>query len=223
VESAVRTSRLASLLALAASLLLSAATAGAQDPPATSAADGASLPPEHQEELDQLLLLTLPQQKERAKELIAAHPGTDLARILQRLLDEYAVFDQIEESESQARAARSAWIREYWRSRCCPPLQWSPPVGRLSNATGEPVLYQIRLLGIERTLWMGPYRMRVGASYESPTSYIVRYLTAAGMQEQLIVPGESYVFQGDPGAGTLLLAAPPIATEAVVTPALPMP
>lgn len=201
----MRICRLALLLALAAGLALSPATAAAQDAPATSASEGVSLSPEHERELDQLLLLTLPQQKSRAKELIAAHPGTDLARILQRLLDEYAVFDQIDESERQARAARSAWIREYWRSRCCPPLQWNPPVGRLSNATGEPVLYQIRLLGIERTLWMGPYRLRMGASYASPAPYLVRYLTAAGMQEQLISPGESYTFQSDVKDGELFL------------------
>lgn len=217
----MRISRLAALLVLTAGL--SASIAAAQDAPRNSAADGISLPPEHEQELNQLLLLTLPQQKERARELIAAHPDTDLARILRRLLDEYAIFDRIEESERQARTARSAWLRGYWQSRCCPEPVWNPPVGRLGNATGEPVLYQIRLLGIERTLWMGPYRMRTGTSYASPTPYLIRYLTAAGPQEQMISPGESYAFQGDQSTGALVLAPSFVATPSDAAPPLPTP
>lgn len=171
----------------------------------SAAADDLGLTAAERAELDRILQLTLPQQKTRAKELIEDQPDSQLAAVLRRLLGEYKTFGRIADAEREARAARSAWNREYWRSRCCPVPVWDPPVGRIGNATDEPVLYEIRMMGLERTLWMGPYRLRAGASYASPHPYLVRYLTPVGVQEQLIGPGQSFAFQGGPGDGTLFL------------------
>lgn len=183
--------------------------------------EGLGLTPAEQQELHETLQLTLQQQKERARELIRERPNTRLAAVLQRVLSEYEAFDRLHESERAARAAVSAWNRDYWCGRCPPEPPWHPPVGRIGNATDEPVLYEIRLTGIERTLWMGPYRLRAGASYESPHPYLVRYLTGGGVQEQLIVPGQSYAFQGDAAAGAVVLAPAPVVLDPAALPPAP--
>lgn len=185
--------------------------------------DSIDVPPDAEAELDRLLELARPQQKERARELIEKHPNTQLAEILQRVLDEYAAFDQADAAEAQVFAARTAGYRAYWQSRCCPPPAWNPPVAQIFNGTDEPVLYEIRYDGIHRTRWMGPYRLRAGAAFTSPHPYCVRYLAGGVMQVQLIVPGEAYAFQGTPGTSDFMLehgVASPLAPPA---PTLPLP
>ncbi|HEX6986313.1 MAG TPA: hypothetical protein VF170_13105 [Planctomycetaceae bacterium] len=187
-----------------------------------------TVPPDVQQQLDELLALTLPQQKQRAEELIREYPGTELARTLRRLLNEYAAFNALAEQERQAREARTAWGRAYWQSRCCPLPAWNPPVGSIVNETGEPVLYEQRIEGIHHTRWSGPYRLRRGAAYSSPHPYLVRYLVGGALRSAVIVPGDVYAFRGSPADGTLELVpsagpVPPAGEVTVPAPAAPTP
>jgi hypothetical protein len=198
--------------------------AAAQETPPASGDDALTVQAE-QRELDELLSLTLVQQKQKAQELIRKYPGTPLSRTLQRLIGEYETFDRIADAERQAREARTACYRAYWRDRCCFEPAWNPPQARLVNPTADPILYEIRIGGIHRTLWMGPYRLRAGTDYASPHPYCVRFLTAGGVQMQEITPGETFAFQGSPAEGSLsLVPAPGLpAGGAAVPPPAPMP
>jgi len=194
-----------------------------QEPPLLSPAEELAAPPDAEAELARLLQLARPQQKERARKLIEQYPNTRLAEILQRVLDEYAVFDQAAAAEQQALAARTAGYRAYWQSRCCPPPPWTPPVGQIFNGTDEPVLYEIRYDGIHRTRWMGPYRLRGGTAFTSPHPYFVRYLSGGVMQVQYVIPGEAYTFAGTPGTSSFVLGRGADASPTPLAPSLPMP
>ena len=195
----------------------------AQQPALLSPADeSAVVPPDAEAEISRLLQLARPQQKERARKLIDEYPGTRLAEILQRLLDEYAAFDQAAAAEQQAFAARTAGYRAYWQARCCPPPPFNPPVGQIFNGTDEPVLYEIRYDGIHRTRWMGPYRLRVGGAFTSPHPYFIRYIVGGVMQQQVVFPGTAFTFQGTPGTSSFLLGAGAAQSPTPPAPSLPM-
>jgi hypothetical protein len=193
-----------------------------QEPALLSPADESVVPPNAEAEIARLLQLARPQQKERARKLIDEYPGTRLAEILQRVLDEYAVFDQAAAAEQQAFDARTAGYKAYWQARCCPPPPFHPPVGEIFNGTGEPVLYEVRYDGIHRTRWMGPYRLRAGGSFASPHPYFIRYIAGGAMQQQVVVPGTAYTFGGVPGSSSFGLGPGVLATPTPPAPTLPM-
>jgi hypothetical protein len=210
-------------------LLVAACLAGFTSSPQRVSAQPPTpaIEPDIERELEELLALTLPQQKERARRLIEEYPGTELARILQRLLNEYEVFDQLAADEQRLREAQSAWVQAYWRDRCCPLPPWNPPLGRIINETGEPILYEQRIDGIHRTRWSGPFRLGVGRHYESPYPFLVRYLAAGGVHVRMIAPGESYAFRGTPSEGEIVLlpatSPAPLIVPAPEAPAPPAP
>lgn len=198
--------------------------ANAQEPSLLSPADESDVvPPDAEAELTRLLQLARPQQKERARKLIDEYPDTRLAEILQRLLDEYAAFDQAAVAEQQALAARTAGYRAYWQAQCCPPPPFHPPVGQIYNGTSEPVLYEIRYDGIHRTRWMGPYRLRPGAAFDSPHPYFIRYISGGVMQQQVVFPGTAHTFLGTPGTSDFVLGAGVAPSPTPPAPTLPMP
>lgn len=194
-----------------AALLWSPYDLQAQEPPGegfkleTEDFDADDAPPEAREELEELLGLTLAQQKQRAISLIEKYPDTDLARTLEQLLADYESFGRLDEQGDLARNARAAYGRAYWHSRCCPLPVWAPPQAQLHNASDTPVLFQQKLDGLHATVWSGPYRLSPNATYDSPYPFRVRYLTAAGALVREICPGQSYAFQGSAEDGTLQL------------------
>jgi hypothetical protein len=215
------------LFVLAGALLAHRQPVSAQEvPPVNNGLDEEAAPPNLQQEIDALLMLTREQQKQRARELIRKYPDTETARILRRVLAEHATYDALAEQERLAREARAVWVREFWRGRCCPLPAWNPPVGRIINETDEPVLYQQRIEGIHHTRWSGPYRLRAGDGHESPHPYFVRYLVQGDVQTVVVYPGDVYAFRGSPDDGTLTLVpagagnlraggavVPPLSTE----------
>lgn len=188
--------------------------------PVAGAMSQVNVTPEQQRELNQLLTMTVPQQRVRAKELIEKFPDSDLAVVLQRLLEEYETFGQIHEVEQLRRESYSEWARVYWHSKCCPPPPWDPPVGRIVNETGIPVLYEQRLEGIDRSRWSGPYRLTTG-DHASPHPYHVRYLVAGTLRVQQVLPGETYAFRGSPADGSLELVPSTAAPFDMITPPPP--
>ena len=196
-------------LAAALVLGLAPAAATAQDPgstplPEQPGAEGV-LPEEAQNELDRALQLTLPQQKERARELIRKYPGTRVARIAQRLLDEYAAFERLSEGERAARAAQIAFVREYWRAKVeCQLPEYTAPVGRLVNEGDEPAVFQIRF---RQTVWMGPYRLRPGQEQIVYEPVLVRRFVAGAFVEEPLAPGNTIDFH-ETGAATAAPAVP---------------
>jgi hypothetical protein len=209
--------------ALALTVTIGADTAGQEPSLFSPAEESNDSPPDVEAELARLLQLARPQQKERARRLIEEHPDSRLAEILQRVLDEYAEFDRAHAAEQQALDARTAGYRAYWQTRCCPPPQWSPPVGQIYNSADEPALYEIRYDGIHTTRWMGPYRLRSGTAFTSPHPYFVRYLSGGVMQVQYIVPGEVYTFEGTPGTSSFILGRGMAAKPTPPAPTLPLP
>lgn len=209
--SRVVTRRLWTLVMVAGPLTCPGNPLAAQEP-APADSERVEITDAQQRQLDELLTLTVPQQRLRAQELIEEYPDSDLAIVLQRLLDEHKTFETIQQAEQERREASTAWSRIYWRNRCCPLPPWNPPVGRIVNETGGPILYEQRLDGLHRSRWSGPYRLTAMSDHDSPHPFLVRFLVAGTVQVQRIMPGENYAFRGSSADGTLQLvhsAAPP--------------
>jgi hypothetical protein len=162
------------------------------------------LPPEAQAELERFRELEAPQARERARKFIEMYPDTRAAKILTRLLEEYAAFDRLKEEEFAAQQARTAWIREYWRARYAQhPLPAPLPYTlTLVNETDEPILFQAKSYN---TVWTGPHRIRPGGVQGLYRPVNLRRMTSQGVEYHSLSPGNDYVFRATgPGAAELI-------------------
>lgn len=165
------------------------------------------LPPEAQAELEQFREFEAPQARARARKFIEMYPDTRVAKILTRLLEEYAAFDRLKDEERAAQQARAASIREYWRARYAQhplpaPLPYTLTV---VNETDEPILFQAKSYN---TVWSGPHRIRPGGVQGLYHPVILRRITAEGIEYHSLSPGNDYVFRAT-GPGTAELVQIP--------------
>lgn len=197
------------LVLLAANGATAQDSAGLQEPaaPQEPAADAPA--PQTEEELEarraieNLQILIVPQQKERARELIEQYPNSEVARIARELLDKYEQFGRLRQAEAARVEAHEELIRRYWDARR-PPFHSPEPIKlTLRNASRRPVLYELRT---PITEWLGTNRMAVGDEYRSGRPVRVRHVTPSGIQEFLLVPGRYYVFRDAADGGVLLEA-----------------
>lgn len=154
-------------------------------------------------EIERLRLLIVPQQKERARQWIEQHPGTELARVAREVLDRYAQFEQLKARELARTEAHESLIRGYWDARR-PRFESPPPVDFvLRNDSNVPVLYELRT---PITAWLGPHRMAVGGTYRAGRPVEIRFVGARGLTQVVLLPGRVYAF-ADAGEGEITLHA----------------
>jgi hypothetical protein len=136
--------------------------------------------------------LVLPQQKERAEEMIQKYPNTKLAKLAEQLLAEYKLYDTLRASEYAKVEARTAEVREYWKSIYPSGTISEPAPMSITNLTDEPVLYQIQ--GPE-TAWSGPHNLRIGDTHYLKYPVTLRRVTNAGVVKFSLRVGQRYVFR----------------------------
>lgn len=190
---------LGSAVCLSVALLVGAAPLAAQDVPDTEL---------ERAELQEMLQLVPAQQKVRAELLIKKYPNSRTARIAQRLLDEYAIYER---QALQGYAAREPWnrfVREFWSPRLDHIIApWEPPTVRIANETREPVVYQAMFPSMK---FVGPYWLGAGQQLVVYRPVVIRYSVGGTLQTAELSPGQSYAFRtGADGQVQLGPASPP--------------
>ncbi len=143
-------------------------------------------------------ILVLPQQKERAREMIKQFPNTRLAKLAQKLLDEHKLYDAMAAAEIEQKRLHTQWVREYWTAQYPEGLAPMPAPTRLTNSTSEALLYQVRGSGME---WSSPHMLRIGDTHVFRYPLILRRITNEGVVEQDLNVGVQYRFVAPTAGG----------------------
>jgi len=197
------------LLSLAAAVVAGSsrfASAQEEKPPydETQMAEEQKEEQEAREMISNIRSLVLPQQKERAQEMIDKYPNTRVAKLAEQLLEEFRLYDALAAAESARIEARTASVREYWTSRY-PGGSFEGEPTRITNLSGEPALYQVRGPSMD---WSGPHVLRVGETHLLKYAAEYRRITLEGTEEYALRVGGNYVFrQPDGGGGPRLFTA----------------
>ncbi|MEX2286179.1 MAG: hypothetical protein WD648_03755 [Planctomycetaceae bacterium] len=141
--------------------------------------------------------LVLPQQKDRAREMIKAFPNTRLAQLAQKLLDEHKLYEAMAAAENEQKRLHTEYVREYWKARYPEGLAPMPAPMRLTNSSSESLLYQVRGPGME---WSSPHTLRIGEAHVFRYPVTLRRITKEGVVEQDLNVGVQYRFVA-PAAG----------------------
>jgi len=136
--------------------------------------------------------LILPQQKERAEELIQKYPNTKLAKLAEQLLAEYKLYESLKAAERAKIEARTAEVRAFWTAIYPNAIPPEPVPLSITNLTDEPVLYEVQGPVTE---WSGPHNLRPGESHFLKYPATFRRVTQAGLVEYTLRVGQRYVFR----------------------------
>ena len=186
---------LAVLFALAA---CSAPRVIAADDEQTETPKQTDTPEDVQQVIDKIRQVILPQQKQLARELIRKYPNSDLARLAQKLLDEYKLYDELTAAQRQRDDARTKRIRGYWDARRPVLCVAEPNPVQITNLTDQPVLYQVKGPSMG---WAGPLRLRAGESHQYNYSVAFRRVTEGGQEHYSLAVGNHYVFRRPANGG----------------------